>query len=176
MIPGSDPLGGGMRALFLTEPVPRLPDGVEFVVYMGPFREPTVDSAHVVLPTTLFSETEGTVISMDGRVGRVATHVRPPGMARRDIDVLLDLAAGLGLDVPADGPEGVRRMMGLDLGPGDHLPTPTLLPTEAWGLRPAESTNPQGPWPCAATHYRGHDITGDVEDLLEVVVHWRWDE
>jgi len=174
---GKNPLGEGIKALYLTHPVPEIPDGVEFVIYQGPFGSSVSERADVILPSSMFSETEGTVISLDGRVGALTSDARLPNMAQPDWKVFVDLGKALGLDgFGFDDVASVRDATGLDLTPGTHLPPGEPLPAAERAVRVDEAVNPVGPWPCSATRYRGHDITEEVEDFLEVVLSWGWDE
>ena len=59
----------------------------------------TAELADVVLPAAAaWAETEGTVTSSERRVQRVRAAVSPPGEARDDLDVIVDLARRLGAD------------------------------------------------------------------------------
>ena len=59
----------------------------------------TAQMADVVLPAALgWAETDGTVTSSERRVQRTRAAVRPPGQARREIDIIADLADRMGAD------------------------------------------------------------------------------
>lgn len=59
----------------------------------------TAELADVVLPgSASWCESDGTVTNSERRVQRVRKAINPPGEARDDIDILLDLAARLGHD------------------------------------------------------------------------------
>ncbi|MCK6529674.1 molybdopterin oxidoreductase family protein [Myxococcota bacterium] len=60
------------------------------------FLSETAERADVVLPGTVWCEDEGTTTNMEGRVLRVRSAAEPPGEARRDWEILCDLAARLG--------------------------------------------------------------------------------
>ncbi len=61
----------------------------------------TAELADVVLPAAVgWVESEGTVTSSERRVQRVRKAVDPPGQARDDIDILVDLANRLGHNWP----------------------------------------------------------------------------
>ena len=52
--------------------------------------------ADVVLPGAVWCEDEGTTTNLEGRVIKINRAADPPGEARRDIDIVLDLAKRLG--------------------------------------------------------------------------------
>lgn len=69
---------------------------LEHLVVVDSFLSETAKLAHVVLPGSLWAEEAGTTTNLEGRVLlRHALRPPPPG-ARRDIDVVQDLAARLG--------------------------------------------------------------------------------
>src|SRR5207247_468187 len=53
---------------------------------------PTTALADVVLPAALWGEKEGTFTNSERRVSRVRAAVAPPGLARADFDIFLDIA------------------------------------------------------------------------------------
>lgn len=69
---------------------------LEFYVAIDFFLNETARHADVVLAGSLHEEEEGTVTTFEGRVTRVRAAVTPPGEARTDTDILLDLARRLG--------------------------------------------------------------------------------
>lgn len=60
------------------------------------FLSETARYADVILPGSLHEEDEGTSTSVEGRVIKINAAVRPPGSARLDWQILLDLARRLG--------------------------------------------------------------------------------
>ena len=58
---------------------------------------PTTELAHLVLPAAIWGEKEGTYTNSERRVSKVNRAVAPPGEARPDFDIFLDLAARLGV-------------------------------------------------------------------------------
>ena len=69
---------------------------LEFYVAIDFFLNETARHADIVLPGSLHEEEEGTVTTAEGRVTRVRAAVTPPGEARTDTAILLDLARRLG--------------------------------------------------------------------------------
>lgn len=71
-------------------------DKLEYYVAIDFFLNETARHADLVLPGSLHEEEEGTVTTAEGRVVRIRKAVNPPGNARTDTRILLDLAARLG--------------------------------------------------------------------------------
>ena len=68
---------------------------VEFLVVQDGYHPtPTTELAHLVLPAAIWGEKEGTYTNSERRVSKVNTAVEPPGEARSDFDIFLDLADG----------------------------------------------------------------------------------
>ena len=98
-----------IRALWIiaTNPIVSFPNlGVlkqalqelEFLVVQDGFHPtPTSELAHLVLPAAIWGEKEGTYTNSERRVSKVNPAVAPPGEARPDFDIFLDLAGVLGV-------------------------------------------------------------------------------
>jgi assimilatory nitrate reductase catalytic subunit len=94
-------------------------DRVEFLVVQDGFH-PTATSlyADLVLPAAIWGEKEGTYTNSERRVSKVNAAVPPPGEARPDFDIFLDLASELGVrhelfpgwESPADAFEEWKRV------------------------------------------------------------------
>ncbi len=69
---------------------------LEFYVAIDFFLSETARHADLVLAGSLHEEEEGTVTTAEGRVTRVRAAVTPPGDARTDTSILLELARRLG--------------------------------------------------------------------------------
>ncbi len=101
-------LGGQIRALWViaTNPIVSFPnfgvlrqslDTLEFLVVQDGFHPtPTTALADLVLPAAIWGEKEGTYTNSERRVSKVNRAVEPPGEARPDFDIFLDLASALG--------------------------------------------------------------------------------
>jgi len=77
--------------------VRHLLEGLDHLVVQDIFRTATAEMADVVLPASAsWCEAEGTVTNSERRVQRVRAALKPPGQARDDIHIMLDLAARLG--------------------------------------------------------------------------------
>jgi assimilatory nitrate reductase catalytic subunit len=90
-------------------------DGLEFYAAIDFFLNETAHHADIVLPGSLHEEDEGTATSGEGRIIKINAAVDPPGEARRDWEILLDLARRLGrghyfdFDGPRDIFDELRR-------------------------------------------------------------------
>jgi assimilatory nitrate reductase catalytic subunit len=102
-------VAGRIKALWFiaTNPVVSFPNynlleqalrSVEFMVVQDGFHPtPTSDFAHLVLPAAIWGEKEGTYTNSERRVSKVNRIVAPPGEARPDFDIFLDIASRLGV-------------------------------------------------------------------------------
>ena len=71
---------------------------VEFLVVQDGFHPtPTSDFADLVLPAAIWGEKEGTYTNSERRVSKANRIVAPPGEARPDFDIFLDLAERIGV-------------------------------------------------------------------------------
>ncbi|TML70758.1 MAG: formate dehydrogenase subunit alpha [Actinobacteria bacterium] len=74
---------------------------LEFLISQDLFlNETSRDHANVVFPASSFAEKDGTFTNTERRVNLVRTAVPPPGNARVDRDIVIDLARALGADWP----------------------------------------------------------------------------
>jgi formate dehydrogenase major subunit len=76
--------------------VERALSALELLVVHDIFENATSRFAHVVLPGSSFLEKTGTFTNAERRVQMVREAVLPPGAARRDLDILLELSSRLG--------------------------------------------------------------------------------
>ncbi len=100
---------GRVKALWViaTNPLVSYPDQaklkkafskLEFLaVQDGYHPTPTTELAHLVLPAAIWGEKEGTYTNSERRVSKVNVAVKPPGEARPDFDIFLDIAERLGV-------------------------------------------------------------------------------
>ncbi|MBE7465814.1 MAG: formate dehydrogenase subunit alpha [Planctomycetes bacterium] len=100
-------LGGSIRGMYLMgeDPVMSEPDlarleeglnALEFLVVQDIFMSETARFAHVILPGACFAEKEGTFTNTERRVQRVRQAVKPPGVARADWEILIEVARAAG--------------------------------------------------------------------------------
>ena len=77
----------------------RLLGGLEFLVVQDMFLTKTAEIADVVLPAAAaWAEAEGTVTNSERRVQRVRKALDPPGEARDDLAIIVELARRMGHD------------------------------------------------------------------------------
>ena len=101
-------LDGRIKALWIiaTNPIVSFPnlgvltqalETLDFLVVQDGFHPtPTSEFADLVLPAAIWGEKEGTYTNSERRVSKVNKAVEPPGEARADFDIFMDLAAALG--------------------------------------------------------------------------------
>jgi predicted molibdopterin-dependent oxidoreductase YjgC len=95
---------GKLRALYVMEsdPATLCPGGkraleeLDFLVVQDLFLTQTAQLADVVLPAASFAEVDGTFTNLTGRVQRLRGALRPPGQARPDDQILVELAKAMG--------------------------------------------------------------------------------
>ena len=73
---------------------------LEFIVSQEIFANATTKFADVVLPGGCFAEKDGVFTNSDRRVQRVRKAVEPPGEARADWQILLDVSKAAGYEMP----------------------------------------------------------------------------
>ncbi len=111
-------LSGQIKALYIMGENPMLSDpnlahvaealeAVEFLVVQDIFPNETAVLADVVLPAASFAEKLGTFTSTERRVQLVRPALDPPGKARPDWAIILDLAWRFGADWHYDGPADI---------------------------------------------------------------------
>jgi formate dehydrogenase alpha subunit len=94
---------GSLKALYIMgeNPVVSDPDmahtikalkALDFLVVQDIFMTETAALADVVLPATVFAEKSGTFTNTERRVQRVRKAVNPPGQAREDSQIILELS------------------------------------------------------------------------------------
>jgi formate dehydrogenase major subunit len=88
---------------------------LEHLVVQDIFMTETAHYADVILPASAFAEKTGTFTNTDRRVQLGRQALQPPGAAREDLSIIIDLAKRLGLDWHYAGPRDVfdemRRAM-----------------------------------------------------------------
>jgi len=110
----------GVRGLYIMgeNPVISDPDiahaeewvrGLEFLGVQDLFLTETARWADVVLPGSSFAEKEGTFANTERRIQLSSAALPPPGQARRDLDILIDLTERLGVPSPYGGAEDVMK-------------------------------------------------------------------
>jgi formate dehydrogenase major subunit len=84
---------------------------LEHLVVQDIFLTETCYLADVVLPATAWPEKDGTVTNTDRMVQLGRKAINPPGQARPDLDIIIDIARRLGLDWQYQHPKDVFNEM-----------------------------------------------------------------
>ena len=113
---GDLPQTVGAALLVLGDPLTDAPSSwgldAELFVYIGSHLSPAARNAAAVLPTTTFSEMEGTFLNFAGRLQRFHQALQPPGVARPAWMILSRLLAALGHGEDlVDAPSAFGRMV-----------------------------------------------------------------
>jgi assimilatory nitrate reductase catalytic subunit len=120
-----------------------------FFVAIDFFLSDSARHADVVLPGSLQEEEEGTVTTGEGRVVRIRQAVSPPGQARCDGDIIVDIARRLGKGdfFPYDRPEDIfRELAAASAG----------APVDYAGITYAKIEQAHGVfWPCPTPEHAG---------------------
>jgi len=77
---------------------------LELLVFQGSNANPTASLAHVVLPSAVYAEQDGTFTNFQGRVQRINTALTPWGESKPDFQILGELAHMLGLGLTFTDP------------------------------------------------------------------------
>ncbi|MBT8164478.1 MAG: NADH-quinone oxidoreductase subunit NuoG [Acidimicrobiia bacterium] len=84
-------------------------EGANLVVAIDQFLTDSSRLAHVVLPATGFTEVEGTVTNLEGRVQKVGRLVAGPGQSRPPWSIFEDIATSLGSSIGAHSAESIQK-------------------------------------------------------------------
>jgi predicted molibdopterin-dependent oxidoreductase YjgC len=90
---------------------------LELLIVADQYLTETAKLAHIVLPTTVFAEREGTMTSMEGRVQRIRKAVNAPGQAKSDWMILRDVSARMGLNLNFKSESALFDEMAAELSP-----------------------------------------------------------
>ncbi len=71
-----------------------------FVVYQGHHGDKAASIADVILPGAAYSEKNGTYINLEGRAQKIRKSIQPPGEAKEDWSILMQLANYLKIKLP----------------------------------------------------------------------------
>ncbi|MFN7176351.1 MAG: NADH-quinone oxidoreductase subunit NuoG [Thermaurantiacus sp.] len=118
------------------------PLSATFKIYLGTHGDAGARTADVILPAAACTEKPGTWVNMEGRVQRSLRAVFPPGDAREDWTILRALADVLGIRLPYDSLEQLRRRIATQwphLG-REGLERAEWAPFEGQGASPPSGT------------------------------------
>jgi formate dehydrogenase (NADP+) alpha subunit len=155
MLPAA--LDGRVKAMYIMGENPVLSDAdithvvkalesLDFLVVQDIFLTETARLAHVVLPATSYAERDGTYTNTERRVQLTAPAVRAPGQARRDWEIVCDVAKAVGypMDYQSTGEISVE-MRGL---------TPSYAGISLARLAAGTELH----WPCPSEQHPGTPI------------------
>lgn len=140
-IVGEDPVMTESHASFVREALGKL----DLLVVQDIFMSETAKLADVVLPASCFAEKDGTFTNTERRVQRVRKAVEPPGDAREDWRILVELSNRLGYKMNYESPEDIWREIA---GLAPMLSGISYSRIEATGLQ----------WPCPTPDHPGTQL------------------
>ncbi|NDF12800.1 MAG: NADH-quinone oxidoreductase subunit G [Proteobacteria bacterium] len=82
-----------------------------FVIYQGHHGDKGAHAADVILPGAAYTEKNATYVNVEGRVQRTQLAVFPPGEAKEDWKIIVELADVIGESLNAESLKHVRDMM-----------------------------------------------------------------
>jgi formate dehydrogenase alpha subunit len=114
---------GKMKAMYIMGENPIITDpnmhhtikaleSLEFLVVQDIFLTETAERADVVLPAACFAEKEGTFSNTERRVQRVRKAVEPPGDAKDDLSIIMELSERLGYQMKYGSQQEVLEEFG----------------------------------------------------------------
>ncbi len=115
---------------------------LDFLVVQDIFMTETAELADVVLPAACFAEKDGTFTNTDRSVQRIRKAVEPPGEAREDAYIIIELAKRLGYEMRYDSIEDIFHEAG------------KLWPALA-GITYKRITQKGLQWPCPTSNHPG---------------------
>jgi formate dehydrogenase alpha subunit len=153
-----DQCGDPIRAMYILglNPVVSYPNSnhvmkslekLDFLVVQDIFWTETCPYADVVLPGTCFAEADGTFTSGERRINRIRKAVEPPGEAREDWEVFVELAKRLNL-------KGFEFEKAEDVWNDIRRVTPSMAGMSYARLGTPESLH----WPCPTDDHPGTPI------------------
>lgn len=146
-------LEGNLKALYIMGENPLISDPnmhhtkkalekLDFLVVQDIFMTETAELADVVLPSSCFAEKDGTFTNTERRVQRVRRAVSPPGEAREDSAIIIELSRRMGYDMKYNLIEEVLEEVG------------SLWPAVA-GITYSRLASSGLQWPCPTPDHPG---------------------
>jgi len=148
---------GELRGLYVVgaNPLRSLPDAslvrealekLDFLVVQDLYLTETAQLAQVVLPAAAFAEKGGTFTNLEGRLQALRPAATPPGEARPDGQILIELSEMLSLPLREEVQEEMAKLVplyGRTLAEGGRWPRPKGAPEDIF-LEPPSGTPPEG--------------------------------
>jgi formate dehydrogenase major subunit/formate dehydrogenase alpha subunit len=144
---------GRLKALYIMGENPAISDpdinhavkalkNLDFLVVQDIFMTETAELADVVLPSSCFAEKDGTFTNTERRLQRVRKAVSPPGLAKDDSSIIIELSRRMGYDMEYNFNEEILQEIG-KLWPA--VAGITYGRIECFGLQ----------WPCPTLNHPG---------------------
>jgi NADH-quinone oxidoreductase subunit G len=152
--------GGRVKALYVIDPGPdgslgdvswianaRRSGTLTLLVVQGVVMNDLAGAADFVLPGAAFVERDAIYTNDQGRVQASSRSIAPPGEALEDWQILLNVAKSLGIVLPYEGADDVRRalvtaMPGTAYAEADRLVFARPVPAQNW----LQTSNPSERW------------------------------
>lgn len=125
----------------------------EFLVLQDLFMNETARFADVIFPAAAFAEKEGVFTNSERRVQRIRKAVEPPGQARADWEILVDLANACGADWAFDSAADIYDELARDTTQFAGISHARI---DAQPLDTAGRTGLQ--WPCPTPDHPGTEF------------------
>ena len=150
-------LEGKIKAMYIMGENPVLSDAdvthveealekLDFLVVQDIFMTETAKFADVVLPATSYAERDGTYVNTERLVQLTKPVVAPPGSARRDLEIICDIAAAIGYPMTYESTSDVNDEM--------RSLTPSYTGISHARLEAGEQLH----WPCLSDDHPGTPI------------------
>lgn len=120
-------------------------ESLEFLVVQDIFMTDTAELADVVLPAACSFEKDGTFTNTERKVQRVRKAVEPPGEARDDLSIIMEVSKRLGYEMHHSSPEKVLKEYG------------SLWPAMA-GITYGRLDEKGIQWPCPSEEHPGTEF------------------
>ena len=156
----TDVEAGRVKAVYVLDPGPdgsigdvswlvaaRRSGTLPLLVVQGVLMTELAAAADIVLPGTAWVEKDGIFTNDQGRVQASSRAIAPPGEAREDWQILVSVARSLGLTMPYETSNDVRRALatskpGTGYAEADHLLFTRPVPARNW----LQASNPSERW------------------------------
>lgn len=92
-----------------------------FVIYQGHHGDRNAIHADVILPGAAYTEKDALYVNLEGRVQQAYAAVSPPGQAKEDWRIILDLAANMVVDLDFQDSGALRNRIQAEMVFGDHV-------------------------------------------------------
>lgn len=104
---------GAIKTLYLlgADEIPMDQLGQAFVIYQGHHGDHGAHRADVILPGSAYTEKDATYVNTEGRPQRAYAAVSPPGQAKEDWKIIVELAAHIGSPLHYNTIQDIRKSM-----------------------------------------------------------------